>query len=437
MPPTTSTSRVPSTIRCVVSTKVYYSNAMYQVAIIGAGAAGYFAAIWVKTLAPHATVTLFEKGRVPLDKVAVTGGGRCNLTNSFAHTTLQQAYPRGATLLKRLFKRFSHEDAYAWFEAHGVPLVVQEDDCVFPQSQQSGSVIGCLQREAQRLGVMLRTSHALSVVTPQSDGRLLLAFRQGHTEVFDAVAITTGGAPRLESFEYLATLGHTIVPPVPSLFTFDIPDADLRALMGTVVEEVTAYIPGTKYRASGPLLITHWGTSGPATLKLSSQAARHLAECQYRFTLAVNWANEANADHVLATLTTLAAQHPQRQLSSVRPFDLPTRLWLHLVAKASLTPDKRWGEVGKKAFNRLTQLLCCDTYAVAGRGVWKEEFVTAGGVSLADLHSHTLESRHVPGLYFAGEVTDVDAITGGFNLQAAWTMGYTIGQSIAAKASEA
>lgn len=411
---------------------------MHHVAIIGAGAAGYFAAIQLKQLAPHATVTLFEKGRVPLAKVAVTGGGRCNLTNTFEHISdLRQAYPRGATLIKRLFKHFDHTDAYAWFEAHGVPLVVQEDACVFPQSQQSGSVIGCLQREAQRLGVQLRTNHALQSITPLPDGRISLTFRQGYTDAFSAVAITTGGAPRLQSFDYLAALGHTIVPPVPSLFTFDIPDADLRALMGTVVEEAVAYIPGTKWRASGPLLITHWGISGPATLKLSAQAARHLAECDYRCTVAINWAAEANADHVLHTLTTLAAQHPQRQLSSLRPFDLPTRLWLHLVAKAQLTSDKRWGELGKKAFHRLVQLLCCDTYAVAGRGVWKEEFVTAGGVALSDLHAATLESKHVPNLYFAGEVTDVDAITGGFNLQAAWTMAYTVGTSIAAKLSKA
>ncbi|MDO4715459.1 MAG: NAD(P)/FAD-dependent oxidoreductase [Bacteroidales bacterium] len=411
---------------------------MIKVAIIGAGAAGYFTAIRLKTSAPKADVTLFEKGRVPLAKVAVTGGGRCNLTNTFAHVTdLHQVYPRGATLMKRLFKHFDHRDAYAWFEAHGVPLVVQEDQCVFPLSQQSGSVIGSLQREAQRLGVVLRTGHTLTTLVPQPDGRLHLTFRQGVEAAFDAVVIATGGAPRVSSFDYLAALGHSIEPPVPSLFTFDIPDAALRALMGTVVESAIAYIPGTKFRAVGPLLVTHWGTSGPATLKLSALAARHLADSAYRFTLAINWVHEANTEAVQAELIQLATAHTACQLSSIRPYGLPTRLWLHLVAKADLVPEKRWGELGRKGINRLVQLLCCDTYAVAGRGVWKEEFVTCGGVSLHDMHAATLESKHVPGLYFAGEVTDVDAITGGFNLQAAWTMGYAVGEAIAAKAAKA
>ena len=266
-----------------------------HIAIIGGGAAGFFAAIAAKRKYPDANIIIFEKQQKVLAKVEITGGGRCNLTNSFEEISdLKQAYPRGHKLMKRLFKTFGPEDAYRWFEDNGVPLVTQDDQCVFPQSQDSHSVIDCLVNTAKRLGISIQTSHCLTAITEQEDGRLLLSFANGRQLAFDRVALTTGGHPRRDSFNYLADMGHAIETPIPSLFTLSIVDKAFRELMGTVVDPVTTSLPGTKIRATGPLLITHWGMSGPAVLKLSSHAARLLHENNYQVKVAVNWLNETD-----------------------------------------------------------------------------------------------------------------------------------------------
>ncbi|MCR5579048.1 MAG: NAD(P)/FAD-dependent oxidoreductase [Prevotella sp.] len=386
-----------------------------KTAIVGGGAAGFFLAINLKELCPEMAVTIFEKSKKVLAKVEVSGGRRCNCTNAFASVRdLSQVYPRGHRLMKRLFKRFDYRDAYAWFEGHGVRLVTQEDECIFPASQDSHTIINLFLFEARRLGIEIRTAHQIESLEALSD--------------YDFIAITTGGMSMSNSS--LITLHSSLITPVPSLFTFSIEDEGLRALMGTVVEDATVSIPGTKFRSNGPLLITHWGMSGPAILKLSSYAARELHEHQYQMPLAVNWTSRKDPE-ILEELHRIMNVHPQKQLSSIRPFDLPSRLWDYLLEKAlGERAQNRWQNLNKKEVNRLVNILCNDPYQIAGRAAFKDEFVTCGGVSLSAVDPNTLESKDIPHLYFAGEVLDIDGITGGFNFQAAWTTAYTVAQAI-------
>lgn len=381
-----------------------------KTAIIGGGAAGFFLAINLKEMNPSCEVTIFEKSKKVLAKVEVSGGGRCNCTNSFAAVRdLSQVYPRGHRLMKRLFKQFDYRDAYEWFERHGVRLVTQDDQCVFPASQDSHTIINLFLFEAKRHGIEVRTAHKISSLDELSD--------------YDHIVLTTGGGTA-------ALAGVATTEPVPSLFTFSIADEALKALMGTVVENATAFIPGTTFRATGPLLITHWGMSGPAILKLSSYAARDLHDHQYQMPLAVNWLSRNEAE-VQAEVQRIISSHPQKQLSSIRPFDLPTRLWAYLLEKTlGERAQNRWQNLNKKELNRLVNCLCNDGYQISGRAAFKDEFVTCGGVDLSAVNPHTLESKTHPHLYFAGEVLDIDGITGGFNFQAAWTTAYTVARAI-------
>ena len=401
-----------------------------RIAVIGGGAAGFFAAIRAKEVNPEAIVTIYEKGEKPLAKVAITGGGRCNLTNSFAQVSdLKKVYPRGDKLMKRLFKTFDYRNTFRWFENHGVPLVIQEDQCVFPRSQDAMSIVRCLTNEARRIGVNILTKHTLTSIEKENNRIFLLFNNNGERIETERVIITTGGHPKPSSFDYLAQLGHEITTPVPSLFTFNINDKTLRSLMGTVVENSSISIVGEKMRANGPILITHWGLSGPAVLKLSSYAARYASEHQYHFEVSVNWIGESNTSVIADTIKNIEETSGAKLVSNARPFDLPTRLWDYFMQKINMPADKRWNETGKKWQNKIVEILCNDIYHVEGKSSWREEFVTCGGVSLSSINLNTLESKCVPGLFFAGEVTDVDAITGGFNLQAAWTMGYVAGES--------
>ena len=406
-----------------------------RTAIIGGGAAGFFAAIALKEICPSVRVTIYERSRKCLAKVEISGGGRCNCTNSFAEVgDLKSVYPRGHKLMKRLFNVFNHEDAYAWFERHGVPLTTQDDQCVFPVSQDSHSITLTLQNEARRLGVEVRTLHELTGLTPPSEanGAYTLEFLGRPSETADCVILTAGGQPRADGLlQVLSRLGLPIQAPLPSLFTFTIAHKLLTDLMGVVVEGASVALAGTKFRAQGPLLITHWGMSGPAILKLSSHAALHLAEADYRSNLLVNWTGDGTPDSVLADLLTLAGTHPQRQVTSVRLAGLQSRLWDYLVARSGISLERRWAEVGKKGLNKLVNTLTADLYPIAGRYPHREEFVTAGGVALSAVHPNTLEAKALPGLYFAGELLDIDAVTGGFNLQAAWTTGFVAGQAVA------
>lgn len=403
-----------------------------HIAVVGGGAAGFFAAIAAKQTNPEARVTIFERGQKVLAKVLITGGGRCNLTNSFAQIMdLKQAYPRGDKMMKRLFNVFSHKDTWQWFEQRGVKLVKQDDECVFPISQSAQSVVDALTHEAHKLGVEVRTGYAVEAVKQMENGDLQLLFKVQKPVTVQRAAITTGGSPQANALQYLANLGHNIVQPVPSLFTFNIADATFKALMGTVVEGVTVSLVGTKHKATGPLLVTHWGASGPAILKLSSYGARYVHDCGYQFPIAVNWIGLTNSALVAEHLQGIVDSNPRKLLTSVHPFGLPTRMWQYILQKTALGADKRWDELGKKGLNKLVEALTNDQYKVTGKGAFRDEFVTCGGVSLSDINLNTMESKVCKNLYFAGEVLDVDAITGGFNLQAAWTTGFVAGKSMA------
>ncbi|MCI6160577.1 MAG: NAD(P)/FAD-dependent oxidoreductase [Prevotella sp.] len=407
-------------------------NGMLSIAIIGGGAAGFFAAITAKEHNPDAEVTIFERSRKVLAKVEISGGGRCNLTNSFQGVSdMKQVYPRGDKLMKRLFKSFGHEDTCSWFESRGVTLVTQDDACVFPRSQSALSIVNCLVDHAKALGVKIRTGCKIVGIEPLDDGCLRLQLAGGASETFCRVAVATGGSPRMEGLQYLADMGHELVPPVPALFTFNLADPSFKALMGTVADPVTVSIPETKFRSSGALLVTHWGASGPAILKLSSLAARWVKAHDYRFAIAVNWVNETNQNKVGEMLASIIKNNAQKQLGTIHPFGLPGRLWLYLLEKLALPSDRKWGETGKKTVNKLVETLTNDIYQVAGKGSFRDEFVTCGGVALSNVNLNTLESKSCPHLFFAGEVLDIDAVTGGFNLQAAWTTGHTVGKNIA------
>lgn len=405
-----------------------------RIAIIGGGAAGFFLAANIRKSNPDTQIVIFEKAAKVLAKVKISGGGRCNLTNSFTEIKdLVHAYPRGYRLIKKLFKSFDYKDTYQWFESRGVRLTTQEDQCVFPVSQDSESVILCLKREAQKNGAEIRTHHEVNRIERLEDGTFRLSFNSSDIPPYcaDRVAITSGGAPLPKDLLFLQKLNHETEAPVPSLYTFNIKSEAAHQLMGIVVEEATAWIPGTKFKSQSALLFTHWGMSGPAILKLSSYAARWIHENNYRFPLQVSWIEENNTERVAEELKHIQNQHAQKQLASIRPYLLPQRLWNYLIEKAGLTPDKKWGETGKKSINRLVTLLTSDTYEVSGKGSFRDEFVTCGGISLNAVSHQTLESKHHPGLFFAGEVLDIDAITGGFNLQAAWTTAYIVAQNIA------
>ncbi len=435
-----------------------------KIAIIGAGAAGCFCAVELKRRMPSASVEVFEAGAKALAKVAITGGGRCNLTNSFEGiSSLSAAYPRGDKLMKRLFRTFDQKSAWQWFENEGVKLVLQEDHCVFPASQDAMEIVNTLLARMRQAGVTLHTKRKVTGIFPRPDGGYTLSVpelskvqslrhaqlprgsvpelvegpmsqkyqrRDDRNFQADIVVVTTGGSPELSGLGMLDGLELEIVPPVPSLFTLNLPGSPVRELMGTVVDNANASLVGTKLKAAGPLLITHWGMSGPAILKLSSYAARYLAENEYSATLSVNWFGDAGEQDVRDRILSLSKDNPQKQILNSHPSELPSRLWAYMITKAGIREDTRWAELGSKGMNRLVNTLINDEYQIRGKSRFKEEFVTCGGVALSNINLNTLESKTHPGLYFAGEVLDVDAITGGFNLQAAWSMGYTVARSI-------
>lgn len=403
------------------------SNSPYTIAIIGGGAAGFFAALSVKQHHPDAEVTIFEKSQKVLSKVKVSGGGRCNVTNGCSDVDeLIKAYPRGGRKLKWAFKEFNTTDTVKWFEDRNVPLTLQEDGCYFPVSQNSQSVIDCFLNECKRLNISIQIGKGVDALI-EKNNKIELTFKD-EKQLFDKVILATGGSPKTSGLDWLKDLGHTIEECVPSLFTFNMPGEKVRELMGIVKEEVITTIQGTKIKGDGPLLITHWGMSGPAILKLSAMGARVLADKNYHFNVLINWTNEVNLNKVSDEINSIVSAHPNKLLSNYRPYGIKERLWLHLLERAGQSSTKRWEELGKKGFNKLMETLTNDTYEVKGKTTFKEEFVTCGGVSLEDINMSSMESRVLNNLYFAGEVMDVDAITGGYNFQGAWTTGFIAGK---------
>ncbi len=396
-----------------------------RIAIIGAGAAGCFCAVNLRRMLPEADVTVIERNSRPLAKVAITGGGRCNITNSFRDVDdLRQVYPRGGRLMQRLFRQFSPADTMRWWQDMGVPLTVQDDQCVFPRSQRAMQVVDTLLQAMQKLGVRLLTGAKVTCIRA-TDGGFQVSYNNT-TEQFDNVVVTTGGSPRMSGLDFLPSL--KIEPPVPSLFALNVGDEALNSLMGIVVADTPVSIAGTKFKAQGDLLITHFGLSGPALLRLSSHAARHLAEQEYRVRLCVNWMQGQTEEEVRTLLRSYSRQC--RQVTNQHPNHLTARHWSMLLARAGVAESRRWDTLPDKELNRLTATLTADTYPTDGRRTYKAEFVTCGGVALTEIDPNTLECKHYPGLFLAGEVLDVDAVTGGFNLQAAWTMGYVVAKTL-------
>ena len=402
-----------------------------QVAIIGAGAAGCFCAVEIRRRLPYAQVTVFEAGPKALAKVALTGGGRCNLTNSFQDIRkLEEAYPRGSSVVKNAFKALSPEQTFQWWENAGVPLTVQPDGCVFPESQDAMQIVRTLERLMRISGVQLLCGHKVTRI--RQDLRLDI---EGQKEPFraDAVLLAAGGLKE-DALRSLLPSSVAVTPTVPSLFTLKVPDTGLKALMGTVIPNARLELAGSGLSAQGILLITDWGLSGPATLKLSSYAARVLAQSAYKGQVAVNWLGTDSAQ-VRGWTLEASSQQGRRQLSGYHPQGLSDRLWEHILKRAGVDRNCRWAEISKDQRTRLEQVLTCDLYPIDGRARFKEEFVTCGGVSLDAINPRTLESKTVPGLFFSGEVLDIDAITGGFNLQAAWSTGYMAAVGISGKLS--
>ena len=397
-----------------------------KVAVIGGGAAGFFAALSAAEHHPTAQITLYEKSSKVLSKVKISGGGRCNVTHNCTDIpTLIQAYPRGGKQLKSIFHTFQPKDTIAWFNARGVTLKTETDGRMFPITDDSQTIINCLEAACDKLGIQRQLNAGVEKISPQ-EGQWTLEFKNGVTQC-DAVIITTGGSPKAKGFDWLANLMHSITPPVPSLFTFNMPQEDITQLMGVVVKKAKVHITGSKIKTEGPLLITHWGMSGPAILKASSLGARVLADLNYHFNIRVQWLEESPQE-LLNILEETAKDTPQKQIGKHNPFDLPNRLWTYLFNKIKLPQDRRWNELGQKNFHRLIDLLTNDNYAVEGKTTFKEEFVTCGGINLKDINMKTMESKKAKGLYFAGEVLDIDAITGGYNFQAAWSGGYVAGK---------
>ena len=395
-----------------------------KVAVIGGGAAGFFSAINAKINYPEAEVVLFEKSSKTLSKVKISGGGRCNVTNgSSSIKELAAAYPRGSKEMKGLLRVFNTPDTQEWFESRNVPLFTQEDGRVFPVSNNSESVIQCFMLEIEKLGIHLNVKQAVTKLE-SSSSKISCTLSDETVQDFDKVIVATGGSPKKRGFDWLEELGHKIEEPVPSLFTFNMPNEKVIELMGVALKSVAVKIQGSKLKSEGPLMITHWGMSGPAILKISAFGARELFEKDYNFKAQINWINIQNQDTIYQELSRLGKNNSKKPLSKLKAFGLPSRLWNFLIAKAGLDIEKPWGELGNKSFNKIANILSNDVYSVSGKTTFKEEFVTCGGISLEDIDFNTMQSKVIPNLYFAGEVIDIDGITGGYNFQAAWSTAF-------------
>lgn len=404
---------------------------LVKIAVIGGGAAGFFAAIHCASANKEAEVVLLEKTDKLLSKVKISGGGRCNVTHAcFELKPLSQAYPRGEKELKSVFTRFTTTDTINWFESRGVKLKTEEDGRMFPKTDNSQTIIDCLLKEAKKHKVAVYTNSDVKAIKPVFAGGFELTIN-GEIQKFDRVIVATGGSPKSSGLDWVKHLGHSIEEPVPSLFTFNIEEPQLHELSGISVNPAKVKILDSKYEFNGPVLITHWGLSGPAVLKLSSYAARFLAEREYDFQVQVNWLNEKKEDVARLELMNLKAANPNKHVSNLFPYALPKRLLKYLFEKAEVDETKNWAEVSKDQVNRLINCLLYDTYDVKGKTMYKEEFVTCGGVSLSDINFKNMESKRIKGLYFAGEILDIDGITGGFNFQAAWSTGYIAGNAAA------
>lgn len=398
--------------------------------VIGGGAAGFFCAVNAAAGNPLLKVSIVEKSNKLLSKVKVSGGGRCNVTHScFGIDELVKRYPRGKNFLKKAFHWFNTADAIQWFADKGVALKTEADGRMFPISNSSQTIIDCLMREANKYNVeIILNAEVKQVATTAGGFELHFADRPGI--VADYVCIASGGYPKSAQFEWLRQIGHSIETPVPSLFTFNMPGHPITSLMGVSVEHAIVKVAGSKLQEQGPLLITHWGMSGPAVLKTSAWGAKELAAKNYRFSIIINWLPAYNEQTLREVWQSLRDKHAPVKISSRNPFGLPNRLWDFMLQQCAVDPGRRWAELTSKDQHQLVKALTAAEFTVEGKTTFKEEFVTCGGVRLSEVDPNTMQSRIVPGLFFAGEVLDVDGITGGFNFQHAWTSGWIAAKSI-------
>ena len=403
-----------------------------RVAVVGGGAAGFFAAITCAEANPRARVVLLERGAQFLGKVRVSGGGRCNVTHAcFDPRQLAARYPRGGRALIGPFTRFQPRDTVHWFERRGVTLKTEPDGRMFPVTDSSQTIVECLMTSARAAGVDLRSGTGVNAIRRDADGTFQLELSAGGAWAADRVLLATGGPRALSAAGLAASLGHTLEPPVPSLFTFEVPAPWVRGLAGLAVDDAEVSVPGTKLRERGHLLFTHWGVSGPAVLRASAWGARELHARGYRFEAVVHWLPGDGPDALAARLESLRQTHPARLVANTPPPPLPGRLWEALAAAAGISAGTRWSHLPRAALRQLVNQLRETRLGVTGRSLNKDEFVTCGGVRLAEVEFRTLESRVCPGLHLAGELLDVDGITGGFNFQAAWTTGWLAGRAMA------
>lgn len=402
-----------------------------RIVVIGGGAAGFFCAVNAARTNPDLRVVLLEKSNKLLSKVKVSGGGRCNTTHAcFDIGELVRHYPRGQQFLKKAFHWFNPNHTVEWFQQRGVQLITEADGRMFPSTHQSQTIIDCLLKEADRYGVAVLLHQDVTAIA-QSETGFTLTINKKELLQADYVCVATGGFPKAAMFQWLEALGHTVASPIPSLFTFNMPGNAITSLMGVSVPMATVKVSGSKLTASGPLLITHWGMSGPAILRLSAWGARELAEKEYQFSIMVNWLQDYTEQSLRDAWADIRQTQAAQQMGNKNPFGLPARLWLYLLEQCGISPAQRWADLKAALQNKLIQHLCAQLFEVRGKTTFKEEFVTAGGIQLSEIDPNTMESRKCQGLYFAGEVMDVDGITGGFNFQHAWTSGYIASQAIA------
>lgn len=407
-----------------------------RIIVIGGGAAGFFGAIRAAESFPDAEITILEKSSRLLSKVKISGGGRCNVTNScFDVARLVKNYPRGEKELYSVFKRFGPADTFQWFRERGVELKTESDGRVFPVTDNSETIINCFLNEARERNINISLNSAVKTISKKENG-FLIELADGNITECDKILAASGGSPSPESYSRIKELGHNIIQPVPSLFTFNYDnesdeERSLTQLPGISVENANVSIVGTKLSCSGPLLITHWGFSGPAILKLSAFGARILKEFNYEFVLRINWTGDFNYEEMSMKLEEIKHQNLNQVLFARSYFGLPLRLWKKILSILEIHELTKWTETSKSRINSLANELTRGEYKIKGKSVFKEEFVTCGGVSLKDVNFKTMESRKCPGLFFAGEILDVDGITGGFNFQSAWSTGYVAGSNIA------
>jgi len=400
--------------------------AHYDILIIGGGAAGFFTAINCAEKNPNLKIAILERGKEVLGKVKVSGGGRCNVTNScFIPQDLAKNYPRGEKELRGPFHTFCTGDTMEWFEKRGVPLKIEDDGRIFPVSNSSQSIIDCFLNEINKNKIEVITSQAVQSVF-KSDTHFKID-TQNQTYSCQKLVIATGSNPKI--WEILQQLGHTIVSPVPSLFTFNIRDKRLENLMG-ISATVAIKVHQSNLKSDGALLITHWGLSGPAVLKLSAWGAREFFEKNYQFVITVNWLPHFTEEEITTELTNLKQTQPKKNIGKKCPFELSNRLWESLVKAAEIPDNQNWAAMSKKQMQQLAKQITGSQFQVNGKSTFKEEFVTAGGVDLKEIDFKTMQSKLIPNMYMAGEVLNIDAITGGFNFQNAWTGGYIISNNI-------